>query len=209
MATYGQSPFGRDDIPQLIGIKTHVAGFFFDAFLKLDHERKLTITDHPVEEGANITDHAFVEPKAVSIEIGMSDVCSSFVDGQFTQRYSRSVSAFDTLEKLQADRVPIEIHTKLATYKNMMIETITAPDDYLTRNNLRATVFFREIIVVSTKTAALPDRTSAMPQKTGSTNVGAVQPQGGNTGTVQSQGGNNPPADNRSTLRRAADALRG
>ena len=195
MATYEQSPFTREDVPQLIGIKTNIAGYFFDAFLKLDHERRLTITDHPVEEGASITDHAFVEPKAVSIEIGMSDVCTSFVDGQFTQRFSRSVSAYDTLEKMQADRIPVSIHTKLATYQNMLIENITAPDDYLTRHGLRATVFFREIIVVSTDTVTLPDRTSAMPQKTGNTNRGAVQPSASE--------------DNRSTLRRAADALRG
>ena len=193
MANYEQSPFGRSDIPQLIGIKTNIAGYFFDAFLKLDHERRLTITDHPVEEGANITDHAFVEPKAVSIEIGMSDVCSSFVGGQFTQRFSRSVSAYDTLEKMQADRIPVSIHTKLATYHNMLVENITAPDDYITRHGLRATVFFREIIVVSTDTVTLPDRTSAMPQKTGNTNRGAVQPSASE--------------DNRSTLRRAADSL--
>jgi hypothetical protein len=195
MAMYGQSPFTREDVPQLIGIKTHVGGFFFDAFLKLDHERRLTITDHPVEEGANITDHAFVEPKAVSIEIGMSDVCASFIDGQFTQRFSRSVSAYDTLEKMQADRIPISIHSKLATYHNMLIENITAPDDYLTRHGLRATIFFREIIVVSTDTVTLPNRTSTAPQKTGNTNRGAVQP----TATE----------DNRSALRRAADSLSG
>jgi len=190
MAMYQQSPFTREDIPQLIGIRTNVEGYFFDAYLKLDHERRLTITDHPVEEGANITDHAYIEPKAISIEIGMSDVCSSIIDGQFAQRFSRSVSAYDTLERLQSERIPLSIKTKLATYRNMLIENITAPDDFVTRHGLRAMVFFREIIVVSTDTVTMPSRA---PQKTGNTNRGTVQPSASE--------------DNRSTLRRAADAL--
>jgi hypothetical protein len=95
---------------------------------------------------------------------------------------------------LQAERRPLTINTKLAKYENMLIENITAPDDFTTMNGLRATVFFREIIIVSTDTVTLPDRTSADPHKTGNTNAGAVQPSASE--------------DNRSTLRKAADALR-
>ena len=189
MATYQQSPFARADVPQLIGIRTNVAGYFFDAYLKLEHERELEITDHPVEEGANIADYSFVKPKGVSIEIGMSDVCSSFINGQFAERSTRSVSAFDTLERLQRERAPISLKTKLATYNNMLIENITASDDFTTVHGLRATVFFREIIVVSTATVTMPSRA---PQKTAETNGGEVQP------TTDS-----------SILARAAEALSG
>lgn len=175
MAVYGISPYSEDDVKQLIGIKTHIGGYFFDAFLRLDHSSKLKITEHPVEEGANIADHAYVEPQVLTIEIGMSDVCTSFVNGQFEQKYTRSVSAFDTLKKLQSDRIPVTVHTRLKTYENMLIETITAPDDYMTLYGLRVTVGLREIIVVKTNTVALPNRTSAMPHKTGETNRGTVQ----------------------------------
>ena len=78
---------------QLIGIKTNIGGFFFDAFLKIDHNSRLKITDHPVEEGANIADHAYVEPQSLTMEVGMSDVCNSLIEGQFQQKYTRSVSA--------------------------------------------------------------------------------------------------------------------
>jgi len=191
MAVYGDSPFSREDVPELVGIKTSVGGYFFDAYLLIDHESRLTITDHPVEEGANITDHSFVEPESLSMEIGMSDVCSSLVDGQFAQKPSRSVSAFDTLKQLQSDRIPITITTRLKTYKNMLVETITSAEDFKLSHGLRATVMFQEIIVVSTATVALPNRSSAAPHKTGQTNRGTTQP-------VQ---------DNRSALRRAADSM--
>lgn len=176
MAIYDNSPHGEADIPQLIGVKTNIGGYFFDAFLKVDHNSSLRITDHPVEEGANITDHAYVEPKTLTMEIGMSDACISFINGQFTEKYTRSVSAFDVLVNLQEQRIPLKVHTRLKTYENMLIETITVPDDYMTQYGLRATVGLRQIIVVKTETVVIPNRVSKKPHKTGETNRGTVQP---------------------------------
>jgi len=176
MAVYENSPYGDADIPQLIGVKTNIGGYFFDAFLKVDHNSSLRITDHPVEEGANITDHAYVEPKTLTMEIGMSDACISFINGQFTEKYTRSVSAFDVLVNLQEQRIPLKVHTRLKTYENMLIETITVPDDYMTQYGLRATVGLRQIIVVKTETVVIPNRVSKKPHKTGETNRGTVQP---------------------------------
>ncbi len=176
MASYGVPPYREEDIPQLVGIKTNIEGYFFDAFLKVDHTSKLTITSHPVEEGANIADHAYLEPQTLTMEIGMSDACVSYIFGQFRQKYTRSVSAYDTLLRLQAERTPLTVHTRLKTYKNMLIENITAPDDYTTLFGLRVTVTLTEIITAKTQTVVIENKTSAEPQKTGSTKKGTVQP---------------------------------
>ena len=175
MAVYGVPAFTENNVPELIGIKSNIGGFFFDAILRTSHTSKLKITEHPVEEGAAITDHSFVEPQAITIEVGMSDACKSFVDGQFNQSYTRSVSAFDTLKKLQEQRIPLTVHTRLCTYNNMLVETITVPDDYTSLYGLKATVGLREIIVVSTRSVSLPNRTSRSPHKTGETKGGQVQ----------------------------------
>ena len=53
--------------------KTSIGGLVFDAVLKTDHTSKVTATSHPVESGANISDHAFVEPAEISLEVGVSD----------------------------------------------------------------------------------------------------------------------------------------
>lgn len=160
------------DLQHLIYLKTNVAGYFFDAFLRVDHTSKLNITSHPVETGANISDHAFLEPAELVIEIGMSDTAKSLVNGQFSDGKSRSVTAFQVLKELQAQRIPLQIHTRLNTYKNMLIETISVPDDYRTLYGLKATVTFREVLIASTKTVKL----SARPQVTDSTNMGNVEP---------------------------------
>lgn len=176
MAIYGNSPYTENDITQLIGVQTNIGGYFFDAVLKADHSSKLKITEHIVEEGAAIADHAYLEARSLSMEIGMSDVCASFVSGQFAQKSSRSVSAYHVLKELQSSRIPMRIFTRLDVYDNMLIETIAAPDDYTTMLGLRATIGLREIIVAATNTVALPNRTSSSPQKTGETNKGTVQP---------------------------------
>lgn len=177
MAVYENSPFGQGSIKQLIGCKTNIGGFFFDAYLRLDHTRKTKITQHPVETGAAITDHAYIEPAELIIEVGMSDACTSFVQGQFNQKYTRSVSAIDTLWKLQEQRIPMDVLTRLKLYKNMLIEVISVPDDWQTLNGLRATVTLREIIVVGVKTVEMNSKASSSksPQKTAATNKGTQQ----------------------------------
>lgn len=161
-----------DDQKKLIYLKTNVGGYFFDAAIKFEHQSSLKITSHPVQTGSNIADHAYVEPSILVMEIGMSDAMESYIKGQFSDGSSRSVSAYQTLSKLQADRLPLQIYTRLRTYKNMLIEQITAPDDVKTGYGLKASVRFKEIFVVDV--AAV--KVSARPQTTGTTNRGTQQP---------------------------------
>ena len=57
----------------------------------------------------------------------------------------------------------------------MLIENITAPDDYTTLFGLRVTVTLTEIITAKTQTVVIENKTSAEPQKTGTTKKGTVQ----------------------------------
>lgn len=158
--------------PSLIYVKTNLGGWFFDAFLRIDHESKLTITEHPVQSGAAVNDHAYLNPRKLTMEIGMSDVAASIVSGQFVSGLPRSVTAFRLLQELQAKKTFLRVLTRLQLYENMLIESISAPDDYTTRYSLKATVSLREVIVPSVKTVAV----SAAPQITGATNLGQIQP---------------------------------
>lgn len=159
-------------IEQYVLMHTNVGGWFFDAFLKTDHTSKLTITEHPVQTGANITDHSFLQPKELTMEIGMSDCAISIIPGQFYEGSARSVTAFNVLMDLQKQRIPIQVSTRLGQYKNMLIETITSPDDYKTATGLRASVTFKEVIVANVTTVNI----SARPQVTDTTNRGNIEP---------------------------------
>ena len=171
MALAAVLPYTLPEYSQLLYVKTHIGGFFFDAFLKIDHVTKLKITEHPVQEGAALTDHAYLEPAELTMEIGMSDVAQSLVTGQFAGGLPRSVNAYKILREMQEQRVPLMCHTRLRTYQNMLIETISVSDDYLTQYGLKATVTLREILVAKVTTVKI----SARAQTTGSTPKGVQE----------------------------------
>lgn len=176
---------GGLNVLQMVMLDTNIGGLFFDAIIHTDIEEQLTITSHPVQTGANISDHAYREPSRVTMEVFMSDVMASRLPGQFTDAGmgflsgvdvasavmaagSRSVSAYQRLKELQRAKVPFSVYTRLGVYKNMMIENISTPDDANTANGLRCTVSMREVLlaqVATTKVSAREWTTSRGTQK--------------------------------------------
>lgn len=151
--------------------KTNIAGYFFDGFMSVSHERKLTITQNPVETGAAIVDHAYVNPSSVTMQIMMSDVHQSIIPGQFSDLTFRHTSAWAVLKQIQESRIPVDIFTKLGYYKNMLIEEISADDTKETFRALSATVKLTEIPVARVKTVKI----SKASQTTINTKMAEVQ----------------------------------
>lgn len=154
---------------------TSNGNYMFDAYFNINHESNLNITEHPVQTGANIADHAYMEPNTVTFEIGMSDAMQDSTDSRFknfTDDATRSITAYRVLRQLQSDRLPIQVITKLHNYRNMLIETISTVEDNKTTYGLRATVTLKELLVANVTTVKL----SARPQKSSETNEGDQKP---------------------------------
>lgn len=174
---------GTQDIEQLIYMRANIlddasatdyapaTAYFFDAIIRMEHTSSLRITEHPVQTGANISDHAYLLPAHLVLEIGMSDAMDTFIKGQFSDNPSKSVSTLQTLKRLQARRTTLTVTTRLNTYKNMLIEQIVAPDDFKTSTSLKCSVIMKEIITADVSVVSV----SASPNVTGSTNKGPVQ----------------------------------
>jgi hypothetical protein len=122
-------------------------GWFFDAFIRESHTGSVRITDHPVQGGANISDHAYNLPDKLTLEIFVSDVMDTLVVGQFKYYETKSISAYEVLRRLKEQRQPLSVRTKLHYYENMIIESMTINDDFKTAKSLRCTVMMREIIM--------------------------------------------------------------
>lgn len=162
----------------------------FDAVLRARHSQGLQITEHPIQTGANISDHAYLLPFRLTLEIGMSDAMAQYKTGMWVGASSKSVSAYQTLLKLQAARVFLTLTTRLQTYQNMLIEEITPEEDSKTIAGLRATISFKQVF---TATVATQDE-SARPNTTDNTQLATVQPQPTPPAITQ-QYAVNPPAD--------------
>lgn len=124
----------------------------FDAVFRLDHRAEVVVTEHPVQSGAKIADHAYVEPLSLSMEIGMSDAVSGGAAG-------RSQTAFQLFLDLLKRREPLRIVTRLNCYDNMIVTSLSAPDDKSTMNALRAVVTLKEVITARTQAVTLSSAT--------------------------------------------------
>lgn len=140
--------------------KRTLGGIVFDAVFEENHEDSLSITEHPVEQGAAISDHAYKKPVSVTIRAGASDSGGGLIGGAVRSitGEKRSVSVYEQLRKLQDSREPFDIVTGKRAYKNMLIETLSVSTDATTENALIVTADCREVIIVRTVITSVPPR---------------------------------------------------
>ncbi len=146
-------------IQQTVMVKSNIGGYIFDAIFSTDTEHGLTITQHPVQTGANISDHAFVNPVRISMQVGVSDAMGYRNGAQYgSDGQTKSVQAYRLLCKLQELRTPMQVVTRLNTYENMLIESIEVSDDVSTLCAFKATVNMVQVLVVNVGTEKVSAR---------------------------------------------------
>lgn len=158
-------------LSQLTYIRTNVDGYFFDAVLREEHASALRITEHPVQTGANISDHAFFMPARLVLDIGMNDAMASFVIGQYPV-FDKSVNAFQAMLNLQKTRTPLTVVTRLRKYTNMLIEQIFSPVDARTTFGARIILNLKQIITATVGETTVPN--SVAENTTDATQKGSV-----------------------------------
>ena len=148
--------------------KRQFGGFTAMVTVEEGHTDTLTITEHPVEQGAAITDHAFKNPADLMLNVGWSDSGESEI--AVTEVYAQ-------LLELQASREPFDVTTGKRNYQNMLIQSLVTYTDEKTENALMVQVGLKQIIIVETQTVTVPPReVQAQPQSTAeTTNAGTKQ----------------------------------
>ena len=126
----------------------------FDAVFKTSHASNVTLTTQPVQSGANIADHAYVEPDAVTLEIGMTDAA---IDAE----ENHSVNMYALLRSIMEQREPVSLYTRLKSYTDMMIVAMSVDDDYTTSTALRASIMLQQLIMVDVATVSVQKTVSS------------------------------------------------
>lgn len=133
-------------MPVLLQNIATAENFGVDASLRESHRSSLRITQHPVEFGADITDHAYREPFEIEVQGAVSNDPIGDVDGiVYGAGKTRSAAAWDQLIELQNTRAIFDVQTGLKLYRNMMLTSVTAAQDAVTGRALFFTARFREI----------------------------------------------------------------
>lgn len=133
--------------------------FAFDAVFSIDHSVQATVTQHPVQVGAAITDHVFMNPDSVQLDIGMSDAV-------WNAGPDHSVLAYQRLREIMEKRETVTLVTRLRTYPDMIIDSISVPEDFKTMYALKASVSFQQIRMSNVNVLLVQQEVSS--SKTGS-----------------------------------------
>jgi len=158
-------------------INSQLGSFSLYVTIEERHHDELVITDHPVEQGAAISDHAYKKPSELTMTIGWSNSSLASIGTLQFGNYSRST--YQDLLDLQKSRTLFDVSTGKRRYSNMLIQSLSTTTDAKTENSLIVTLHCREVIIVQTTTTQLqPAANMASPQKTaGTSNTGTKQPQ--------------------------------
>ena len=131
----------------IIGLPRALGPIIPDCAISEHHVDRATVTHHPVEQGAMISDHMYQEPNELTLRYAWSDA------GSYP---GWSIDTYNALQALQRSRVPITIITGKRIYINMVIQELETETDQHSETSLFVTVNCIEVILVATSGTTLP-----------------------------------------------------
>lgn len=131
------------------------------------HRDELIMTEHPVEQGSVIADHAYKVPQVVELEYGWSgSPPNSFAVR--TDKFLRDI--YDQLLQLQKNRTLVSVSTGKRDYQSMLIQSVQEETSKETENAMIIRAVCREVILATVSTFILSDSSvQAQPQNTAQT----------------------------------------
>lgn len=138
-----------------------IGGLVLDVTVEETHVDELEICEHPIENGADVVDHAFLLPSGLTIRAGHSD------SGGDPSGDRRSVIAYQELRDLQGKRELLQVVTGKRSYENMLIRSLSVTTDKETENVLMVTAELREVLLVSAQAVSVPRSRQKNGHKTG------------------------------------------
>ena len=148
--------------------KSKIGDIEIAASIEETHIDALQLTEHPVELGAAITDHAYKKPSEVIIRCGwsnsgfdqLSDAVRAFFGNGEVARTAYIDGIYSRLLDLQDKRTPFDITTIRRQYTDMLLVALQVTTDQQTNNILMVQATCRQIIIVDTSATTLPARDS-------------------------------------------------
>ena len=135
---------GETDDGDVLFSSRMIGDFVADVTVEEEHTDDLTITEHPVETGAAITDHAYKNPARLVLRVGWSNSSSTATGPSYVR------DVYQMLLDLQATRQPFSVSTGKRAYPSMLMQGLSITTDVATENSLHVTCALREIIIVNT-----------------------------------------------------------
>ncbi len=132
-----------------------IAGFELDVAVEEMHTLEADVTEHPVEKGADVTDHIRSRPISVQV-VGI--VSDTPIGDLATRRGLFSLPSNDALAHLLAirdARLPVTIETSLQRWERMALKSLSMPRDAENGDALQFTALFVQVEIVTNQRIAV------------------------------------------------------
>jgi hypothetical protein len=185
----------------------NIGGFVADITLSERHRDEMLITQHPIEIGSVVSDHAFKMPISAIITCGWSNSTLNINSAMFLgsavlnvlQGGGFSFGDFNYIKQvyqnflaMQANAIPFSVTTGKRQLTNMLIKYIQELTDEKTENALILEIGLQEAIMVFSQSVSNPLGTNSPNNQSIPNSTGATQQLGGqSTGTATTQSNTN------------------
>lgn len=133
--------------------------FQFDASITENFNKTAQVTDHPVEDGADVTDHIRRLPEEIEIRGWVSNdpilFLASLRIGPAPR--NRAEDAYEELRRIMDEGQLVRVVTQLRNFENMALTSISVSRDKDTGRILDATIGLREIVIATTEVVEPPE----------------------------------------------------
>ncbi len=141
---------------------SQVGSLILDATMSAEHTLESEVTDFPVEDGVNVSDHIWPKPRRFKIE-GFITNSPVLILGTLFRRLGNADTengkvvgpainyvqvAYKILEDMHLKRELITVSTGLATYTDMAIESITIPVSPTQGDSLQFQMTVKKVVKV-------------------------------------------------------------
>lgn len=128
------------DFTLLFRHKTQIDSLILDACISEQHDADVEVTEHNVEVGSNISDHARPKPETLTIE----GLITATPFGKETS-LDYIDEAYAKLRELKDAGSLIKVTTPVRSYSNMIITKLSVPRSIQTGDSLRFNISFKEL----------------------------------------------------------------
>lgn len=156
-------------------VQRRIGSLIAQVTIEEDHEDEVVVTDHPVEQGSTISDHAYKMPALLRIQAGWSNSPSPtnagllFIPGNIVNSIKATAAAFSGTSNYSADIYdqwlalqvismvnPITVVTGKRSYDNMVITRVRETTNADTENCVIIFAELKRVNIVSTQTLIIP-----------------------------------------------------
>lgn len=140
-----------------------------DVIVSEYHADEVTVTQHPVDTGAAVSDHAIVQPAQVVVSFGWSDssrLINSALDGSILKGMQTAQDVYNKLLELKDARELLSVSTGKRQYENVLLTKVATTTTVDTESSAVIELTFQQVFLATAKTVSLAAVQQKSPKKT-------------------------------------------